>query len=39
MLDKAPSNDELSALVGADKYAVWRKLCDMIDSLYEMERF
>lgn len=38
MLEKIPSNEELSALTGADRYLVWRELCNRIDRLYEMER-
>ncbi len=38
MLDKVPSNEELSELMGADKFYVWQELCNMIDDLYEMER-
>lgn len=38
MLDKVPTNEEISKLVGDDKFQIWLSLCDMIDSIYEMDR-
>lgn len=29
---------ELHALLPSDKFEIWTKLCDLIESLYEMER-
>ena len=38
MLEKAPSNDEMIALIGKDLFAVWAKLCALIETKYDMER-
>ncbi len=37
MLEPIPSNEELSVLIGSEKFKVWNELCCMIDSLYDME--
>ena len=37
MLDKIPNTEEMTALVGPSLYEVWKKLCTIIDSKYEME--
>lgn len=38
MLDKIPSPEEMSSLVGQSLYAVWQDLCALIDPKYEVER-
>ena len=38
MLDKIPSAEEMTALVGQSLYDVWSELCTSIDEKYEMER-
>ncbi|MHC1717743.1 MAG: DUF3788 domain-containing protein [Acidaminococcaceae bacterium] len=38
MLAKAPSNDEMVALIGKDLFDVWTKLCALIEINYDMER-
>lgn len=37
MLDKTPSAEEMTALVGPALYDVWNKLCDFINEKYDME--
>ena len=37
MLEQIPSNEELSVLIGSEKFIVWHELCYMIDNLYDME--
>jgi hypothetical protein len=34
MLDKIPDNDDLTALLGEQKFIVWQELCRSIESLY-----
>ena len=38
MLEKIPSKEELVALIGQPLFEVWIKLCDLIESKYDMER-
>lgn len=38
MLEKVPSKKELTELLGADLYEVWKHLCEKIESRYDMER-
>lgn len=38
MLEKIPSQEDLTALIGQPLYDGWAKLCAMIDERYEMER-
>ena len=38
MLEKAPTNEEMIALIGQPLYEVWIKLCDLVESKYDMER-
>ncbi len=38
MLEKIPSKEEMVALIGQSLYEVWIKLCDLIESKYDMER-
>ncbi|MDD2621350.1 MAG: DUF3788 domain-containing protein [Syntrophomonadaceae bacterium] len=38
MLEKAPTNEEMIALIGQPLFEVWIKLCDLIESKYDMER-
>mgnify|MGYP005794118385 CR=1 FL=1 len=38
MLDKIPSKEEMTSLVGERLYAVWSKLCALIEENYEMDR-
>lgn len=38
MLDKIPTREEMSELVGKQKIHVWEEMCKMIESSYEMER-
>ena len=38
MLEKAPSNDEMIALIGKNLFDVWTKLCALIETNYDMER-
>lgn len=37
MLEKIPTADEMTTLVGQDLYDVWQKLCTAIDEKYDME--
>ena len=37
MLEKIPTTDEMTTLVGQDLYDVWQKLCTAIDEKYDME--
>lgn len=37
MLDKIPSKEELSKLMGENNFKVWKEICLMIGSLYDME--
>ena len=37
MLDKIPNAEEMTALVGQSLYAIWNKLCALIDEKYDME--
>lgn len=38
MLDKIPSREELSELLGENDFKIWQELCFMIDGLYDMEQ-
>ena len=38
MLDRIPSEEEMTALVGKPLYDVWNELCALIDGKYEMDR-
>lgn len=38
MLEKIPTNEELIDLIGPTLYEVWIKLCELIESKYDMER-
>lgn len=38
MLDKSHIKEELILLIGEDKYGIWLLLCEMIDSIYDMEQ-
>ena len=38
MLDKIPTTEEMTALVGKSLYEVWNNLCALIDEHYDMER-
>lgn len=38
MLAKIPTNEEMIALMGQSLYAVWNKLCNLIESRYDMEK-
>ena len=37
MLEKMPPDEELSALIGNERFKVWNDLIAMIDSNYDME--
>jgi len=37
MQDVFPTNQELNEMLGAEKYKVWAAVCNLIESLYEME--
>lgn len=37
MLEKIPTVSEMKELIGNHKFKIWTELCEMIDSLYEME--
>ena len=37
MLEQIPSNEELSVLIGSEKFKVWNELCGIIDNLYDMD--
>ena len=37
MLEKIPSDNEMSDLIGKSLYDVWQKLCYLIDEYYVME--
>ncbi len=38
MLDRVPSEEQMTALVGDSLYQVWCQLTDLIDRRYDMER-
>ena len=38
MLEKIPSDKEIADLIGQQLFEVWNKLCDLIESKYDMER-
>ena len=38
MLEKAPSNEEMVTLIGKNLFGVWTKLCELIETNYDMER-
>lgn len=38
MPEKIPANEEMVALIGEHLFQVWTKLCDLIESKYDMER-
>lgn len=38
MLEKVPTNEELVALIGQSRFQVWNKLCELIETKYDMER-
>lgn len=38
MLDRIPSKEDMTVLVGYFLYDVWEKLCNLIDERYEMDR-
>ena len=38
MLNPIPGKEEMTALVGESLYAVWNRLCALIDEKYDMER-
>lgn len=38
MLDRIPSKEDMTVLVGQSLYDVWEKLCNLIDERYEMDR-
>lgn len=38
MLDKIPSAEQMTALVGPSLFEVWKQLCALIDEKYDMER-
>ena len=38
MLEKIPTNEEIVALIGRQLFDVWTKLCDLIESKYDLER-
>ena len=37
MLDRIPSEEEMTALVGTSLYEVWKRLCAFIEEAYDME--
>lgn len=36
-LGRIPDGQELSELMGAEKYAAWQRVHGVVDALYEME--
>ncbi len=38
MLDKVPSIEELSELLGENNFKLWQEACIMIDGFYDMEQ-
>ena len=38
MLEKIPTNEEMVDLIGRQLFDVWTKLCDLIESKYDLER-
>jgi hypothetical protein len=38
MLNKIPTHEEISALIGPPLFEVWTQLCDVIESKYDMDR-
>ena len=38
MLNPIPGKEEMTALVGESLYAVWNRLCALIDEKYDMDR-
>lgn len=37
MLEKTPTSDELTTLVGENLYDIWKQLCMKIDEIYDMD--
>lgn len=37
MQDGFPTNQELSEMLGTEKYTIWESVCNLIESLYEMD--
>lgn len=37
MLEKIPSTNDMTQLIGESLYDVWEKLCAMVDEKYDME--
>lgn len=38
MLEKAPTNEEIIALIGSALFGIWNELCELIETKYDMER-
>ncbi len=38
MLEKIPTSEEMVALIGQQLFEVWTKICDLIESKYDLER-
>ena len=38
MLENAPSQSEMTELLGQSLFQIWQKLCLTIDEKYDMER-
>lgn len=38
MLDRIPSEEEMTVLIGQNLYNVWQELCSTIDKKYDVER-
>lgn len=38
MLEKAPSEEVMTGLIGEDAYVIWKELCNAIEEKYDMER-
>lgn len=38
MLEKAPTNEEMIALIGKPLFEIWSGLCDLVESKYDMDR-
>ena len=37
MQEVYPTNQDLNVMLGTEKYQVWERICNLIESLYEME--
>ena len=38
MLEQIPTREDLTQLIGEDKFVLWESLCNTIENLYDMEK-